>query len=109
MPHPATQYELADLIRPFVRAKVDRKPDPDAKYGGYLPLTAAIDILHRTNSYDADVRAVTDEGVSVFFYDRCELIPWGKIRRVTVAGIDERGNRLSEIVFEPVAERELAA
>ena len=100
MPHIVTTAELAGLIRPFVRAKIDRVPDPASRYGGYLPRRAAVDILHCCNSIDADVRAVGAEGVYLFFYNGCELVLWSAIRKVTVAGLDADGERTGQTVYD---------
>jgi hypothetical protein len=93
--------ELAELIRPFVRARFNRVPDPASQYGGFLPRTAAIDI-HETGAtrFDADIRDVTDEGVSVFFSHRCELVPWLAIRSVTFAALDAAGDRKGQFTVE---------
>lgn len=102
--------DLAELIRPFVRARFNRQPDPDSKFGGLLPRAAVIDIQQTAlRSVDADIRNVTDEGVEVFFYDRCNLIPWLAIRSITIAGLDRDANRLNEVVVEHDHRRKAAA
>lgn len=93
---PITAATLAKVVRPFVRAKVDLRKDPNSKYGAYLPRLAAIDILTRgTEWFDADVRAVTVEGVKVYFYDGAEIVPWEKIEGVRIVGMDAAGRRTS--------------
>lgn len=102
--------ELIGIIRPFVNAKLNRQRDPNSQYGAYLPRTAAIDISDGiTRRIDADVRAVTDEGVQVFFYGRFETIPWDAIRTVTVASLDADENRTAERVVWPAASMRRAA
>lgn len=88
---------FAHLLRPFAGAKLNRARDAD---GYCLPRLSAVDILtDGVARYDADIRAVTVEGIGVFFYSGCELIPWSDVRRVTIAALDEMGDRVGERVF----------
>jgi lipid II:glycine glycyltransferase (peptidoglycan interpeptide bridge formation enzyme) len=85
--------ELAGIIRPHVGKRL--RGD----------LTASIDILHTLgNSRRASVRSVSDDGVTVHFDGRNELIAWADIYEVTASALDERGNRLNTIVYEHLKE-----
>lgn len=97
--HLVTTKQLADLIRPFVGAKINRQRDTKSPYGGYLPRTAAIDIHHRTERRDADIRSAGPDGVEDFFYADCDLIPWHSIRGITIAALDSMGNRTAETTY----------
>ena len=52
-----------------------------------------IDLRHGvTNAVGADIRAVTPDGVEVFFYNSCEVIPYDAIKSVTVRTADIYNN-----------------
>lgn len=100
---------LAELVRPFVGARLHRQPDPASLYGRFLPRTSAIDIrCDGVCMRDADIRSVTSEGIERFFYSGCELIRWADIRSITIAALDADGNRVAERTYEP-AKLECAA
>jgi hypothetical protein len=95
-----TTANLIELVRPFVGAKAFPQRDPNARYGGYLPQTEAVDILCQTNKINADVRSVTEAGIEVFFYDRCEFVPWGEVRRIVVRSLGGNGETTGQAVYE---------
>jgi hypothetical protein len=65
------------------------------------PKTRAVDILHSCGmALRADVRSVTEQGVSVFFYDHLETIAWADILEVTVSALDAKGNRTSSVTYD---------
>jgi hypothetical protein len=97
MPHPATTAELIELVRPFVGAKVNRQRD---ERGYILPLTAAVDILHRCNSVNADVRAVNAAGVEKVWDGQAEFIPWREVRSVTIRSLDADEETVSATTYE---------
>ena len=109
MTRTVTTSELAALVAPFVDAKLNPKAHPHHTSGGYLQAKRAIDIYHRSVSVRADVRSVGPEGVEVFFYKGCDLIPWSAISKIVIVGLDPDGNRIGETEFEHVGQRELAA
>ena len=85
-----TVSEAKALLAPFVDAKVNRKRDPESKYGAYLPLTREVDIVSSSRRIDADVRFVNDEGVGDFFYRGVDLIPWASIKELHVREYSEQ-------------------
>jgi hypothetical protein len=97
MPNPATTAELIELVRPFVGAKVNRQRD---ERGYILPLTAAVDILHRCNSVNADVRAVNAEGFEKVWDGQAEFIPWREVRSVTIRSLDADEETASATTYE---------
>ena len=101
-----TTAELADLIRPFVGAKLH--PPRDAN-GYALPRRTCLDIQHVSYCGDADLRSLTEEGVEDFFYKGCELIPWSAIRSITILTLDENRDPISKKTFVHVAETRRAA
>lgn len=101
MSHIIATTDLAELIRPFVGAKLNRQRDPGCSFGGFLPRTAAIDIRHVSNSIDADVRSVGDRGIEIFFYDRCGLVGWADLQEVTLRSIDADGNTTASTTYVP--------
>lgn len=102
---PATTAELIELLAPFAGAKLNRPRDPASRYGAYLPQAAAVDILATVNAVNADVRRVTDEGVEIFFYDRCHMVRWADVRRVTVRELNRDGTTAAQVVWEHRAEQ----
>lgn len=91
MPTPAT---LPELIQPFVGARLNPVRDPAAKYGGYLPRAAAIDIITPgVERYDADVRGLTADGIELCRGGMNDFVAWSDVRMVRVAGMDADGNR----------------
>ena len=93
---PATTAELEKLVLPFVGAKLGKGAN-----AGIL-----IDIAHGAcRSRDADIREVSAEGITRFFYSGCEFIPWAKVREIVTYRWDESGrNRVCEQVFAHVPE-----
>lgn len=102
-----TTAELADLIRPFVGARL--RPPRDPKTGYALPRRTCLDIQHVSYRGDADVRSLTEEGVEDFFYRGCELIPWSAIRSITILTLDENRDPIWKKTFVHVAETRRAA
>lgn len=94
-----TTTELIELVGPFAGAKLNPPRDPGNRWR-ILPQTAAVDILCRTNKINADVRAVTAAGIEVFFYDRCETVPWAEVQRVVVRELDGNGETIAQTVYE---------
>lgn len=71
----ATPAELATLLQPFVGTGCEvHRGDGTAVDIGYPGALA----------YDADIRAVDARGVTRFFYQGCELIPWALIDRIVI-------------------------
>jgi hypothetical protein len=97
MPHPATTAELIELVRPFVGAKVNRQRD---ERGYILPLTAAVDILHRCNSVNADVRAVNAEGFEKVWDGQAEFVRWSEVQSVTIRSLDADGSTTAATTYE---------
>lgn len=98
MPTAAT---LPELLRPFVGIKLNRLRDPASRYGGYLPLTATVDIHEGVSARrDVDLRAVGEHGVEVFSGRKCDFIPWDAIRLVRIAGLDADGRRVSSVEYD---------
>jgi hypothetical protein len=97
MPNPATTAELIELVRPFVGAKLNRARD---ERGYILPLTAAVDILHRCNSVNADVRAVNAEGFEKVWDGQAEFIRWPEVQSITIRSLDADGNTVSATTYE---------
>jgi hypothetical protein len=97
MPNPATTAELIELVRPFVGAKVNRPRD---ERGYILPLTAAVDILHRCNSVNADVRAVTAEGFEKLWDGQAEFIRWSEVQSITIRSLDADEETVSATTYE---------
>jgi plasmid replication initiation protein len=97
MPNPATTAELIELVRPFVGAKVNRQRD---ERGYILPLTAAVDILHRCNSVNADVREVTAEGIEKVWDGQAEFIRWSEVQSITIRSLDADGNTTAATTYE---------
>ncbi|WP_374412689.1 hypothetical protein [Novosphingobium colocasiae] len=94
--HSISHSEAAALLAPFVNARFAKGPR-----------TEAVDILWSADCIDASVRGVSDEGISYFFYQGCELIPWDTVRQITIRQIDEFGNTLAAIVYRVVADAEM--
>jgi hypothetical protein len=102
MPHPATTAELARLLAPFVGAKLNRARD---ERGYILPLTAAVDILHRCilaicNSINADIRAVTAAGIEKVFDGQVEFIRWPEVQSITIRSLDADEETVSATTYE---------
>lgn len=75
-----TRDELIEKVRPFVNAKLHKQP---------IAETTRIDIrTWGTCKVDASVRAVGPEGIEVFFYSGCDLIPWDNVREIIIGGKD---------------------
>lgn len=105
-PTPITPSELRDILAPFVGTRLNHKRDAD---NYVIPRTHALDILCDSNKVDADVRALTDEGVEVFFYAGCDLVRWSDIREVTVRSVDARGETLAARRYRVVHAMKVAA
>jgi hypothetical protein len=106
----ACTTELAGLIRPFVGQMLNRQRDPASKHGALLPITSAIDLYTLgVGRMRADVRDVSDDGVTIQWDGRAELIRWDDLLRVTVSSLDADGNRTGSIVLEHVAAQKAAA
>lgn len=88
-----TTAELADLLMPLVGAK--RRGAPE--------LNATVDISWGPcGSFiagNADIRAVTAEGVKRFFWNRCETIAWPDVRSVTIRRFDKNGREIGQATF----------
>lgn len=96
-----TGADLAELIRPFVNARLTAERD---RNGYVLPREQALDIHTRCAIMcDADVRDVTEQGVWRFFYSGCELVPWKDIKAIEIADLDENGDRIASQRFAPIA------
>lgn len=78
-------HPYAQTLTPFIGAKLEGRPK-----------TQAVDITrnHAGTFVDADVRAVTPDGVSVFFYSRCDFIRFDEITELRVVAI-ENGERVA--------------
>lgn len=101
----ATTAEIAELIRPFTNARLNRLRDVN---GYMVPRLTGVDILHLSHSLDADVRGVTDEGVSIFFYSGYQLIPWADITAIRVFAMDGNGHLTGAQTLEHDALRRAA-
>lgn len=87
---------LVQVVRPFVGAKVFRPEN----IGKPHDRTSAIDVLHRVNSVDADVRKVNAAGVELHRDGFAEFVPWASVRRVTTRGLDADGETTGTTVYE---------
>lgn len=107
--HPATTAEIAELLAPFVGAKLNPKRDPNSLYGAYLPRTECVDVLGIGDMIDASVRSVGPDGVEVFFYKGCDLIAWPELRGIRIVSLDADGNRAGVTAYRHVGARRAAA
>lgn len=84
MPHIATPAELAPILAPFVNARLQpAQHGPD----GWPIKRDAVDIHYAgARRINADIRDITAEGITSFFYSGCELIRWEDISRIVVRG-----------------------
>ena len=81
MPTTATTSELANLLVPFVNARLEMPRD--AK-GYYIPRQSKVTIRALgVVKHDADIRAVTAEGVETYLYKGTEVTPWDRDRKST--------------------------
>lgn len=96
----AAPDKLVQIVRPFVGARLNRARDPNCPYGSYLPRTSAIDVLHRANSVDADVRAVNAAGIEYNWDGKAYFVTWAEVRSITVRGLDADGGATGTTVYE---------
>lgn len=98
MPSTITPDQARKLLKPHVGAKLR---------GDY---SAAVDI--RTAGHqvrNADIRCLTEFGITRFVNSRTELLPWNEIVGLTIAALDDSpamrgmGVRLSERTFDVAA------
>lgn len=92
-----TTDELAERIAPFVDLKINSSRR-----------TAAIDIIGKSERYDADVRGITAEGVEVFWIRGIELERWEDISSIRTATYGADGFRNHERDFRHVGVRRAA-
>ena len=85
MAHPANITEARAMIAPFVGARLNRSRNAD----GYLiPRTAFVDIYAPGVVFvDADVRAVSDEGIEVSRMGGfTEVVRWSDVEEIRFSG-----------------------
>lgn len=91
-----TWHTLSPIVAPMVGYKLRRD-----EFRKPLPRLLAIDIVtNGCESYDADVRGMSDEGVPLFTgMPKLEVVPWAKIRFVRISSLDDDWNRTSTRVY----------
>lgn len=91
--------KLAQIVRPFVGAKLNRPRKPGCPYNSMLPQTSALDVLWTMNSVDASVISVDASGLVLNGHDGFrQVIPWAEVRSITVRGIADE-ETVSETVW----------
>lgn len=100
-PLPATPEGIMALLAPFVFQPPVYGPGRTVTS---KPKTHAVDLIRSTSGFchkriDADIRGFTDEGVSVFFYNSCEVVPWDQIDIVKVRAVAKFGETLATIEY----------
>lgn len=103
MIYPRTTEALIELLAPHVDAKRRTVQYGPRREVIRTPRTHAIDIKRMgSNSVDIDMTGVGPVGVERFFYSTVETFAWADIKLVTIATLDERGERASEVHYMPV-------
>jgi len=85
--------DLIKIVRPFVGAKLNPTLDKD---GRIMPRNVAIDILCEWGQrMDADVREVSESGITSFFYSGCDVFFWHQIEAITIRSVDDLGDTVA--------------
>ena len=99
-----TRNEASALIAPFINVRLDRQRDAD---GYMLPRREAIDIRYTgAHRIDADVRGVSPEGITTFFYSGADFIPWNEVLCLTIRELDYNGDTTAARTVYASADRE---
>ena len=98
-----TREQAEAIVVPFVGAKINRKRDAN---GYAMPNRAAIDIRYvGATRIDADVRDVSPEGITTFFYSGADFIPWDDVLSLTIREMDDLGNTTASRTVYAAADR----
>lgn len=111
----ATTTQLIELATPFVGVRLGaplevlramNDPAVPAEERAALrahwhkPRTAAIDIHRDCHAMiDADVRAVSDQGIKTVRNCHADVMDWADVRSITIRSIDEMGDTISSVQY----------
>ena len=98
-----TPDQAEALVAPFVNVRFNQRRDAN---GYSLRRREAIDIRYAcADRIDADVRGVSPEGITTFFYSGADFIAWDDVLSLTIREMDDLGNTTASRTVYAAADR----
>lgn len=97
-----TPAELTELLAPFVGVRLAHKRDDN---GHIIPRSQFVDIAYPgARRIDADIREISEKGISSYFLSGCRLIAWSDISEIVI-----RNEAGGQVTYRVAGDFEVAA